>query len=126
MKLKWGLIGILIGILSACQSSNQPMDITYPQPSINIPAEGQKPPIDSEVEIKTPVLKSDQIEEPINQTDENEERVDCLVSATVNQAVELLQLQMSEKQLAAIIHEPTEQLLAQRLQFIKLDMKMIS
>ena len=51
MKLKWGLIGILIGILSACQSSNQPMDITYPQPSINIPAEGQKPPIDSEVEI---------------------------------------------------------------------------
>ena len=74
MKLKWGLIGILIGILSACQSSNQPMDITYPQPSINIPAEGQKPPIDSEVEIKTPVLKSDQIEEPINQTDENEER----------------------------------------------------
>ena len=112
MKLKWGLIGILIGILSACQSSNQPMDITYPQPSINIPAEGQKPPIDSEVEIKTPVLKSDQIEEPINQTDENEERVDSLVSATVNQAVELLQLQMSEKQLAAIIHEPTEQQLA--------------
>ena len=52
MKLKWGLIGILIGILSACQSSNQPMDITYPQPSINIPAEGQKPPIDSEVELK--------------------------------------------------------------------------
>ena len=82
----------------ACPSSNQPMDITYPQPSINIPAEGQKPPIDSEVEIKTPVLKSDQIEEPINQTDENEERVDCLVSATVIKAVDLLQLQMSEKQ----------------------------
>ena len=57
MKLKWGLIGILIGILSACQSSNQPMDITYPQPSINIPAEGQKPPIDPQVEIKTPVFK---------------------------------------------------------------------
>ena len=112
MKLKWGLIGILIGILSACQSSNQPMDITYPQPSINIPAEGQKPPIDSEVEIKTPVLESDEMEEPINQTEENEEDGDCLVIATVNQAVELLQLQMSEKQLAAIIHEPTEQQLA--------------
>ena len=68
MKLKWGLIGILIGILSACQSSNQPMDITYPQPSINIPAEGQKPPIDSEVEIKTPVLNPSDflLETPMN------------------------------------------------------------
>lgn len=112
MRLKWGLIGILIGILSACQSSNQSMDITYPQPSMNIPTEGRKPSVDSEVEIKTPVLESDEMEESINQKDENEEHVDCLVSATVNQAVELLQLQMSEKQLAAIIHEPTEQQLA--------------
>lgn len=112
MKLKWGLIGILIGILSACQSSNQPMDITYPQPSMNSPTEGQNPPVDSEGEIKTPVLESDEMEEPINQTEENEEDGDCLVIATVNQAVELLQLQMSEKQLAAIIHEPTEQQLA--------------
>ena len=52
MKLKWGLIGILIGILSACQSSNQPMDITYPQPSINIPAEGQKPPLTPRQKLK--------------------------------------------------------------------------
>lgn len=112
MNLKWGLIGIGIGILSGCQSSNQPVDNTYPQTPVDIPAEVQQTPVDSEGEIKTPVLESDEVEEPVNQTDENGERGDCPVSATVNQAVDLLKLQMNEQQLAAIIHEPTEEQLA--------------
>lgn len=45
-------------------------------------------------------------------SNQEEESVDLPVSVTINQAVDLLRLQMSEKQLAAIIHDPSEEQLS--------------
>ena len=96
MKSKLKLLLLIMVFLAGCQWLGQRREISYPQPVINVSIQEEK------------ITEID-----VNQTEINSESeiVNCPVDPTMNQAVELFKLQMSEKQLAAIIHEPsTEQL----------------
>ena len=78
--------------LAGCQWLGQRREISYPQPIINVS------------------IQEEQISEiDTNKIEVNSESeiVSSPVDSTMNQAVDLFQLQMNEKQLAAIIHEPS-------------------
>ena len=96
MKSKLSLLLLIMVFLAGCQWLGQRREISYPQPVINVS------------------IQEEQISEiDTNKIEVNSESeiVSSPVDPTMNQAVELFKLQMSEKQLAAIIHEPsTEQL----------------
>ena len=92
MKSKLSLLLIIMVFLAGCQWLNQKEEISYPQSIINVSIQ----------------------EEQISEIDTNKigvnsesEIVSSPVDSTMNQAVDLFQLQMNEKQLAAIIYEPS-------------------
>ena len=92
MKPKLSLLLLIMVFLAGCQWLGQRREISYPQPVINVS------------------IQEEQISEiDTNKTEVNSESeiVSSPVDSTMNQAVDLFQLQMNEKQLAAIIHEPS-------------------
>ncbi|MBQ1785799.1 MAG: hypothetical protein II005_03620, partial [Turicibacter sp.] len=98
MKSKLSLLLLIMVFLAGCQWLGQRREISYPQPVINVSIqEEQISEIDTnKIEVNS---ESEIVSSPVN--------------STINQAVDLFQLQMNEKQLAAIIHEPSiEQLSA--------------
>ncbi len=109
MKMKLGLTMLIVIFLSGCQWHNLVEDISS-QPSVNVPNQEEETTLDSRQDSQKSMSDSDDSNTLVDNQDE--ESVDCPVSATVNQAVDLLQLKISEKQLAAIIHEPSEEQLS--------------
>ena len=92
MKSKLKLLLLIMVFLAGCQRLNQKEELSYPQPVINVS------------------IREEQISEiDTNKIEINSESeiVSSPVDPTMNQAVELFKLQMNEKQLAAIIHEPS-------------------
>lgn len=92
MKSKLSLLLLIMVFLAGCQWLGQRREISYPQPVINVS------------------IQEEQISEiDTNKIEVNSESeiVSSPVDSTMNQAVDLFQLQMNEKQLAAIIHEPS-------------------
>lgn len=92
MKSKLSLLLLIMVFLAGCQWLGQRREISYPQPVINVS------------------IQEEQISEiDTNKIEVNSESeiVSSPVDSTINQAVDLFQLQMNEKQLAAIIHEPS-------------------
>ena len=92
MKSKLSLLLLIMVFLAGCQWLGQGREISYPQPVINVS------------------IQEEQISEiDTNKIEVNSESeiVSSPVDSTMNQAVDLFQLQMNEKQLAAIIHEPS-------------------
>lgn len=92
MKSKLSLLLIIMVFLAGCQWLNQKEEISYPQSIINVS------------------IQEEQISEIDNnkiEVNSESEIVSSPVDSTINQAVDLFQLQMNEKQLAAIIHEPS-------------------
>ena len=92
MKSKLSLLLLIMVFLAGCQWLGQRREISYPQPIINVS------------------IQEEQISEiDTNKIEVNSESeiVSSPVDSTINQAVDLFQLQMNEKQLAAIIHEPS-------------------
>ena len=92
MKSKLSLLLLIMVFLAGCQWLGQRREISYPQPVINVS------------------IQEEQISEiDTNKIEVNSESeiVSSPVDPTMNQAVDLFQLQMNEKQLAAIIHEPS-------------------
>ena len=91
MKSKLSLLLLIMVFLAGCQWLGQRREISYPQPVINVS------------------IQEEQISEiDTNKIEVNSESeiVSSPVDSTINQAVDLFQLQMNEKQLAAISHEP--------------------
>ena len=109
MKMKLGLTMLIVIFLSGCQWHNLVEDISS-QPSVNVPNQEEETTLDSRQDSQKSMSDSDDSNTLVDNQDE--ESVDCPVSATVNQAVDLLQLKIGEKQLAAIIHEPSEEQLS--------------
>ncbi|MEE1237586.1 MAG: hypothetical protein UHI85_05855 [Turicibacter sp.] len=92
MKSKLSLLLLIMVFLAGCQWLGQRREISYPQPVINVS------------------IQEEQISEIDNnkiEVNSESEIVSSPVDSTINQAVDLFQLQMNEKQLAAIIHEPS-------------------
>ena len=92
MKSKLSLLLLIMVFLAGCQWLNQKEEISYPQSIINVS------------------IQEEQISEIDNnkiEVNSESEIVSSPVDSTINQAVDLFQLQMNEKQLAAIIHEPS-------------------
>ena len=92
MKSKLSLLLLIMVFLAGCQWLGQRREISYPQPVINVS------------------IQEEQISEiDTNKIEVNSESeiVSSPVDSTMNQAVDLFQLQMNEKQLAAIIYEPS-------------------
>ena len=92
MKSKLSLLLLIMVFLAGCQWLGQRREISYPQPVINVS------------------IQEEQISEiDTNKIEVNSESeiVSSPVDPTMNQAVDLFQLQMNEKQLAAIIYEPS-------------------
>lgn len=92
MKSKLSLLLLIMVFLAGCQWLGQRREISYPQPVINVS------------------IQEEQISEIDNnkiEVNSESEIVSSPVDSTMNQAVDLFQLQMNEKQLAAIIHEPS-------------------
>ena len=92
MKPKLKLLLLIMVFLAGCQWLGQRREFSYPQPVINVS------------------IQEEQISEiDTNKIEVNSESeiVSSPVDSTMNQAVDLFQLQMNEKQLAAIIYEPS-------------------
>ena len=92
MKSKLSLLLLIMVFFAGCQWLGQRREISYPQPVINVS------------------IQEEQISEIDNnkiEVNSESEIVSSPVDSTMNQAVDLFQLQMNEKQLAAIIHEPS-------------------
>ena len=99
MKPKLKLLLLIMVFLAGCQWLGQRREISYPQPVINVSIQEEK------------ITEIDANQTGTIEIDSESKIVNCPVDPTINQAVELFKLQMNEKQLAAIIHEPsTEQL----------------
>ncbi|MBQ8992608.1 MAG: hypothetical protein IJ085_00475 [Turicibacter sp.] len=99
MKLKLKLLLLIMVFLAGCQWLGQRREISYPQPVINVSIQEEK------------ITEIDANQTETIEIDSESKIVNCPVDPKINLAVELFKLQMSEKQLAAIIHEPsTEQL----------------
>ena len=92
MKSKLSLLLLIMVFLAGCQWLGQRREISYPQSIINVS------------------IQEEQISEIDNnkiEVNSESEIVSSPVDSTMNQAVDLFQLQMNDKQLAAIIHEPS-------------------
>lgn len=111
MIYKLCMIICLVIFLSGCQWISPSDNISNSQPSVdNLNEENVIDfPTESPLEQTTqePVEEDPVVVDP-SEENEPDDNVDCPVSATLNEAVDLLQLEMSEQQLAAIIHNPSE------------------
>lgn len=92
MKSKLSLLLLIMVFLAGCQWLGKRREISYPQPVINVSIQEEKI---SEIDTNKIEINSES------------EIVSSPVDPTMNQAVDLFQLQMNEKQLAAIIYEPS-------------------
>lgn len=97
-KLAIVTFGILF--LSGCQ-----LPIQHSQSSVDNLNEGTVIDSDSLLEYST---ENDSAMIDSNQEGNQEESVDCPVSSTLNEAMAVFDLTMSENQLAAIVHTPTK------------------
>lgn len=112
MIYKLCMIICLVIFLSGCQWISSSDNIGNSQPSVDNLSEENVIDLPAESHLEHPAQEP--VEENPVDVDSSEEselgdNVDCPVSATLNEAVELLQFEMSDQQLAAIIHNPSKE-----------------